>query len=145
MIIMPFMSYENAIGITMANTVVMMNAFTGMSLEFLFANTARTCFLLAMASRSLGVWKDEATLIPNIDTKAPMITMFLMTAFWNTSARTTTDVLVTIATGPIIMPVATKMLVSREIQKENDELINMLKISKEDIRLLKNYNMLTVV
>lgn len=42
------------------------------------------------------------------------------------------------------MPVATKMLFSKTPLVENDELINSLKVSKEDIRLLKMFNMLAV-
>ncbi|MBS6951726.1 MAG: helix-turn-helix transcriptional regulator [Enterocloster asparagiformis] len=43
-----------------------------------------------------------------------------------------------------MMPIATKMLFSREILKEDPDLSRRLKISKEDIRLLKLYNMLAV-
>ncbi|MBR2675076.1 MAG: helix-turn-helix transcriptional regulator [Mogibacterium sp.] len=49
-----------------------------------------------------------------------------------------------LSTRPL-MPVATKMLVCQERMKEDEELISRLKISKEDIRLLKQYNMLTVL
>ena len=44
-----------------------------------------------------------------------------------------------------MMPVATKMIICQERMKETEELINMLKISREDIRLLKHYNMFTVL
>jgi len=40
-----------------------------------------------------------------------------------------------------IMPVASKMLFSKTILKEDRALISTLKISKEDIRLMKAYNM----
>lgn len=43
-----------------------------------------------------------------------------------------------------MMPIAMKMLFSRTPLKENMELAKMLKVSKEDIRLLKLYNMLSV-
>lgn len=43
-----------------------------------------------------------------------------------------------------MMPIATKMLFSKEILKEDYDLAKKLKISKEDIRLLKLYNMLSV-
>lgn len=43
-----------------------------------------------------------------------------------------------------MMPVALKMLFSKKILQENEILIKQLKISKEDIRLLKLYNMLSV-
>lgn len=42
-----------------------------------------------------------------------------------------------------MMPVATKMLLSRERLAEDDDLIDLLKISREDIRQIKMYNMLT--
>ncbi len=44
-----------------------------------------------------------------------------------------------------MMPIAMKMLFSRTILKETPELIKKLKVSKEDIRLLKLYNMLSVL
>ncbi|MDY3974531.1 MAG: helix-turn-helix transcriptional regulator [Veillonella caviae] len=44
-----------------------------------------------------------------------------------------------------IMPVAVKMLFSKTILAETAELYERLSISKEDIRLLKQYNMFTVV
>lgn len=44
-----------------------------------------------------------------------------------------------------MMPVAAKMLFSKEPLKEDVHLIEQLKISKEDIRLLKLYNMFCVM
>ncbi len=44
-----------------------------------------------------------------------------------------------------MMPIAVKMLFSKSPLKENSELLRMLKVSREDIRLLKLYNMLPVV
>ena len=43
-----------------------------------------------------------------------------------------------------MMPIAMKMLFSRNPLKEDLELVKKLKVSKEDIRLLKLYNMLSV-
>jgi transcriptional regulator with XRE-family HTH domain len=43
-----------------------------------------------------------------------------------------------------LMPVATKVLVSKKILAETPKLVSDLHISKEDIRLLKLYNMLPV-
>lgn len=43
-----------------------------------------------------------------------------------------------------MMPIAIKMLFSKSPLKEDDSLIKMLKVSREDIRLLKLYNMLPV-
>ena len=42
------------------------------------------------------------------------------------------------------MPIALKMLFSKEPLQEDKELINELKISKEDIRIMKMYNMMAV-
>lgn len=42
-----------------------------------------------------------------------------------------------------MMPIAIKMLLSRERLPESEELLRKLKVSREDIRLLKLYNMLS--
>lgn len=43
-----------------------------------------------------------------------------------------------------MMPIAIKMLFSKQHLEEDESLIRQLKVSKEDIRLLKLYNMLSV-
>ena len=43
-----------------------------------------------------------------------------------------------------MMPIAMKMLLSKSLLKEDEDLIKQLKVSKDDIRLLKLYNMLSV-
>ena len=43
-----------------------------------------------------------------------------------------------------MMPIAIKMLLSKNRLKEDEELIRQLKVSKDDIRLLKLYNMMSV-
>lgn len=43
-----------------------------------------------------------------------------------------------------MMPIAAKMLFSKERLRENEELYHKLKVSKEDIRILKHYNMFAV-
>lgn len=43
-----------------------------------------------------------------------------------------------------MMPIAVKMLFSRQRLPENEHLLSQLKVSKSDIRLLKLYNMLSV-
>ncbi|AOK92015.1 hypothetical protein AOU00_20645 [Paenibacillus polymyxa] len=43
-----------------------------------------------------------------------------------------------------IMPIAAKMLFSKEVLKEGARLIQQLKVSKDDIRILKLYNMMAV-
>ena len=42
-----------------------------------------------------------------------------------------------------MMPIAVKMLFSKSRLKEDSELIKVLKVSKDDIRLLRHYNMFT--
>lgn len=44
-----------------------------------------------------------------------------------------------------MMPIATKILLSRKRLDENEELIEQLKISKEDIKLYRLYNMLIAI
>lgn len=44
-----------------------------------------------------------------------------------------------------MMPIASKILISKNQLNINNELINKLKISKEDIRYLKLYNMFSVI
>lgn len=44
-----------------------------------------------------------------------------------------------------LMPVATKMMITKQPVKMDDELAEKLKISREDIKLMKTYNMLIVV
>ena len=44
-----------------------------------------------------------------------------------------------------MMPVAIKMLFSRKRLSEDEKLLRMLKVTKEDIRLMKHYNMMTVL
>ena len=44
-----------------------------------------------------------------------------------------------------MMPIAMKMLFSRTRLREDEALIKRLKVSREDIRLLKLYNMLSVL
>ena len=44
-----------------------------------------------------------------------------------------------------IMPIAMKMLFSKTRLKEDAALLKKLKVSKDDIRLLKLYNMLSVL
>jgi len=47
--------------------------------------------------------------------------------------------------GRPIMPTSNKVFISKTIQKETSEFIRDLHVSKEDIRLLKQYNMLVVL
>ena len=43
-----------------------------------------------------------------------------------------------------MMPIAIKMLFSKCRLKEDADLVRLLKVSKDDVRLLKLYNMLSV-
>lgn len=43
-----------------------------------------------------------------------------------------------------MMPIATKMLLSKQVLKEDEDVLKSLKISREDIRILKLYNMLSI-
>ena len=43
-----------------------------------------------------------------------------------------------------LMPTSTKVLLSKTIQQETPEFKKSLRLSKEDFRLMKLYNMLTV-
>ena len=59
------------------------------------------------------------------------------------SAETTWGLFCGFSSRPM-MPIAIKMLFSRERLPEDDHLIRQLKVSRDDIRLLKLYNMLSV-
>ena len=43
-----------------------------------------------------------------------------------------------------MMPIATKILLSKQVLKEDEGFLKSLKISREDIRILKLYNMLSI-
>ena len=43
-----------------------------------------------------------------------------------------------------MMPIATKILLSKQVIKEDEEFLKSLKISREDVRILKLYNMLSI-
>ncbi|MGH1803383.1 helix-turn-helix domain-containing protein [Enterococcus gallinarum] len=74
----------------------------------------------------------------NQDTYMEQVTVSILASFLDSSTKW--GLFFGISSRPM-MPIAVKMLFSRTILKENDALINNLKISKEDIRLLKHYNM----
>jgi hypothetical protein len=42
------------------------------------------------------------------------------------------------------MPIAAKMLFSKARLKEDDDLLERLKVSREDIRILRMYNMMAI-
>ncbi len=74
----------------------------------------------------------------NQDTPTERVTASILASFLDTDVKW--GLFFGISSRPI-MPIAVKMLFSRKQLKENDELIKNLKVSKEDIRLLKIYNM----
>ena len=106
-IIIPCISYINDIGTTIASAAVRINAFIGISLLLRFPRKAGRIPSLAIASHTLGAWKDEATLIPNIEIKAPIMIIPLIILFPNTAARITTSSDCTRATGFIIIATST--------------------------------------
>lgn len=74
----------------------------------------------------------------NQDTYMEQVTVSILASFLDSSTKW--GLFFGISSRPM-MPIAVKMLFSRTILKEDDALIAELKISKEDIRLLKHYNM----
>ncbi|MDD2955052.1 MAG: helix-turn-helix transcriptional regulator [Oscillospiraceae bacterium] len=78
----------------------------------------------------------------NQDTPMEQIKMSILASFLD--ANTKWGLFCGISSRPM-MPVANKMLFARGRLPEDAELIGRLKISKEDIRLLRLYNMFSVV
>ncbi|RRJ65117.1 helix-turn-helix domain-containing protein [Paenibacillus oralis] len=77
----------------------------------------------------------------NQDTYMEQVTASILASFLDSSTKW--GLFFGLSSRPM-MPIAVKMLFSRHILKEDDELVDKLKVSKEDIRLLKHYNMLSV-
>lgn len=80
--------------------------------------------------------------LQNQDTPMEQITISILASYLNAPEKW--GLFFGISSRPI-MPVATKVLVSKKIQKENAQLIQKLRISKDDIRVMKLYNMLTIL
>lgn len=80
--------------------------------------------------------------LQNQDTPMEQITISILASYLNAPEKW--GLFFGISSRPI-MPVSTKVLVSKKIQKENAQLIQKLRISKEDIKFLKLYNMLTIL
>lgn len=74
----------------------------------------------------------------NQDTYMEQVTVSILASFLNSTTKW--GLFFGISSRPL-MPIATKMLFSKTILKEDPALIEQLKISKEDIRLMKHYNM----
>ena len=79
-------------------------------------------------------------LMRNQDTPMEQVTASILASFLESDTKW--GLFFGISSRPM-MPIAVKMLFSRKKLTENQELIEKLKISKEDIRLLKIYNMLS--
>lgn len=77
----------------------------------------------------------------NQDTPMEQVTVSILASFLDSDTKW--GLFFGISSRPM-MPIAVKMLFSKKILKEDEELIKQLKVSKEDIRLLKLYNMLSV-
>ena len=76
----------------------------------------------------------------NQDTYMEQVTVSILASFLDSSTKW--GLFFGISSRPM-MPIAVKMLFSRTLLKEDEQLIEKLKISREDIRLLRHYNMLS--
>ena len=77
----------------------------------------------------------------NNDTPMEQITINILASFLDSDTKW--GLFCGISSRPM-MPVALKMLFSKKMLKEDERLAKLLKISKDDIRLLRLYNMLSV-
>ena len=77
----------------------------------------------------------------NQNTQTEQLTVTILSAFIDVPAKW--GLLSGISTRPL-MPVATKVCLTKKPQKETDDFKKALKISKEDIRHMKLYNMLSI-
>lgn len=77
----------------------------------------------------------------NQDTPMEQVTISILASFLESPTKW--GLFFGLSSRPM-MPIAVKMLFSRKFLKEDEALITQLKVSKEDIRLLRYYNMLSV-
>lgn len=80
-------------------------------------------------------------IMKNQDTPMEQVTASILASFLDSDTKW--GLFFGISSRPM-MPIAVKMLFSKKRLKEDDALIKQLKVSKEDIRLLKLYNMISV-
>lgn len=80
-------------------------------------------------------------LMTNQDTPMEHVTATILASFLDSNTKW--GLFFGISSRPM-MPIAIKMLFSKKLLKEDENLIKQLKVSREDIRLLKLYNMLSV-
>lgn len=81
-------------------------------------------------------------IVKNRDTPLEQLTISILASFLNSPQKW--GLMFGVSSRPI-MPIALKMLFSRTPLNEDRQLFTQLKISKEDIRLLKVYNMFSVM
>lgn len=79
--------------------------------------------------------------LTNRDNPMEQVTITVLASFLDAPSKM--GLFTGISSRPM-MPVATKVMVSKKKQKEDTTLIEHLKISKEDIKTMKLYNMFTV-
>ena len=83
----------------------------------------------------------SAITLKNQNTPTEQLTITILSTFLDVPTKW--GLLGGISTRPL-MPIATKVCLSKKKQKETEEFQKSLKISKEDIRLVKLYNMLSI-
>jgi transcriptional regulator with XRE-family HTH domain len=81
-------------------------------------------------------------ILHNQDTRTEQITINMLATFLDTSVKW--GLFCGISSRPL-MPIATKILITKKQQQETKDFINQLKVSREDIRLFKLYNMFSVM
>lgn len=79
--------------------------------------------------------------LKNQDTPMEQVTISILASFLDSDIKW--GLFSGISSRPM-MPIAVKMLFSKNLLKEDETLVKKLKVSREDIRLLKLYNMLSV-
>ncbi len=80
-------------------------------------------------------------ILKNQETPVEQITISVMSSFLDSPTKW--GLMFGISTRPV-MPIAAKMLISKKPLKEDVDLYNQLLISKDDIRIMKIYNMFTI-
>ena len=101
------MLYSNAIGIKIASNTEIKNVLIGKLFLVLLVKLFENWFSRAIASKILGALKLEATLIPNIEIKAPTRITSLKISFLKIAAIATTCLVVIKALGSSTIATAT--------------------------------------
>ena len=79
--------------------------------------------------------------LTNRDNPMEQVTITILASFLDAPSKM--GLFTGISSRPM-MPVATKVMISKKKQREDAALVGHLKISKEDIKTMKLYNMFTV-